>query len=80
MVKGWTGDEGLQDGVDVAVVGPVDQTARLDADAVVLDLVRVEEFSQFECVFIQLIGEFSGLRLGLVSAGFVVFGSGLSRG
>lgn len=37
-------DQRLQDRVDVAVVGAVDETARLDADAVVLDLVRVEEF------------------------------------
>lgn len=39
MVEGWARDEGLQDGVDVAVVRLVEQTSRQKADAVALDLV-----------------------------------------
>lgn len=40
MVERWTRHQSLQDGVDVAVVGTIDQPSGKDADAVVFDLVR----------------------------------------
>lgn len=40
MVERWTSNQGLQDGVDVAIVGTIDQSPRQDANAVVFDLVR----------------------------------------
>lgn len=39
MIEGRACDEGLQDSVDIAVVGLVEQTSRQKADAVAFDLV-----------------------------------------